>query len=226
MKFSDVLKKLGISLDDDIEIEDDVTNPPAYDEKNKIDNSKDDNKNKKVSNHTIINIASDKNKKEDKTEDKTENNIGGTKDMDYKTIKFNTDTGLFDLSNIDNEDLKNILKLSNDTVINTANKVKINSAINEKLATLKIRKGITVDAVRSLIKMDNITVDDKGAVKGIDDAFDALQKEQTGLFVQRNSTDSSPVLEGYNPVDNKNNGSNNDLEMGLLALSQELTNNN
>lgn len=219
MKMSDVLKKLGINLDENIEIEDEVTDSSTSGSKSESKIKGDEEKNNKANNNVTINVASSK---KDNTKDKDEDTKQEDIEMDYKTIKFDTNTGLFDLGNIENADLKAVLKLANDTVIGTANKVKIDSAFNEKLAGLKIRKGITPDAVKALIKMDNVKVGSDGTVTGLDEAFETLQKEQSGLFVSRNTSESTPVLEGYNPADNKDAGSNNVTDMELLALSQQL----
>lgn len=215
MKLVDLLKKLGINLEDDIDVKDEITDSNTSDSKGGSNINDKDKKENKADNNVTINITDTK--KEDKEEDKQED-----LEMDYKTIKFDVNSGLFDLSNIDNDDLKAVLKLANDTVIGTANQVKINSAFNEKLAGLKIRKGITPDAIKALIKMDNVKVGSDGSVVGLDEAFDTLQKEQSGLFVQRSTPDSTPVLEGYNPADNKDAGSNNVTDMELLSLSQQL----
>lgn len=215
MKLVDLLKKLGINLEDDIDVKDEITDSNTSDSKGGSNINDKDKKENKADNNVTINITDTK--KEDKEEDKQED-----LEMDYKTIKFDINTGLFDLRNIENPDLKEVLKLANDTVIGTANKVKIDSAFNEKLAGLKIRKGITPDAIKALIKMDNVKVGSDGSVVGLDEAFDTLQKEQSGLFVQRSTPDSTPVLEGYNPADNKDAGSNNVTDMELLSLSQQL----
>lgn len=222
MKLVDLLKKLGINLEDDIDVKDEITDSNTSDSKGGSNINDKDKKENKTDNNVTINITDTK--KEDKEEDKQED-----LEMDYKTIKFDTNTGLFDLGNIENPDLKAVLKLANDTVIGTANQVKINSAFNEKLAGLKIRKGITPDAIKALIKMDNVKVGSDGSVVGLDEAFDALQKEQSGLFVQRSTPDSTPVLEGYNPADNKDAGSNNSngiSDSELMALSSALMSTN
>ena len=62
-------------------------------------------------------------------------------------------------------------------------------------------------------------------IKLIDEAFDKLQSEQSGLFVQRNTPESNPMLEGFNPVQNTNdNGSA--LNASLAALSATLSGSN
>lgn len=208
MKLMDIFKNLGV--DPDAEIDD--TSKDTSNLKSADNSDADVNKDKKM--NITINTTNNTSKKDENT--KKEEDI---KEMDYKQIKYDTNTGLFDLSNIDNTDLKNVLQLSNDTVKAMSDKVKIDMAFNEKLAGLKIRKGITPDAVRTLLKMDGVKVDNDKVI-GLDEAFDNLQKEQSGLFVQRNTSDSNPVLEGFNP--SSNNG-NNGLDSALAALASSLT---
>jgi hypothetical protein len=90
------------------------------------------------------------------------------------------------------------------------------------MADVKLHKGITADAIKSLIKMDNVKVGADGKVTGLDEAFENLKKEQSGLFVSRNTPESTPVLEGYNPASGNASGGNNVTDMELMALSQTL----
>jgi hypothetical protein len=68
--------------------------------------------------------------------------------------------------------------------------------------------------------MDNVKVED-GKVTGLDEAFENLQKEQSGLFIQRNQVESNPMLEGFNPANNSNN-KGDALSASLAALSASL----
>ena len=210
MKLIDFLKKLGINVDEEIDVTD------KKEEETKTDTSK-------------VNKDVDK-KEEDKSGDNTSDKKEETKEQKEEVkeepkveLKFDEKTGLFDLKGIEDESIKAVLTKANAYTINTANQVKIDKAFDEKMAGLKIRKGITTDAVRSLVKMDGIKVEGDKVV-GIDEAFDALQKEQSGLFVQRQTAESNPMLEGFNPVQNSNN--NGALDASLAALSASLSGSN
>lgn len=213
MKLQDALKEMGISLDGEF----DETSLATLNSKGKDVLVKEADKKKEASNTININVTGDK--KEDSTDKKQED----TKVADYSKIKFNQDTGLFDLNTVEDDGLKAILQLSNDTVVKTANNVKINDAFNKKMADVKLHKGITADAVKSLIKMDNVKVGADGKVTGLDEAFENLKKEQSGLFVQRGSSidESTPVMEGYHPAGST--GSDNSIDAALAALANELT---
>jgi hypothetical protein len=207
MKLSDILKKLGINIDDEVELADkkeDKTETKTSDEKEVVNNSEVKTEDKK----TV--------EKEEKTEEKVEE----PKEEPKVELIYDENTGLFDTKGIKDESVLAVLTKANNYTINTANKVKIDKAFDEKMSGLKIRKGITPEAVRSLVKMDGIKVEE-GKVVGIDEAFENLQKEQSGLFVQRNTPESNPMLEGFNPVQN-NNDNGSALNASLAALSASL----
>lgn len=171
MKISDFLKALGIDIDKEI-------NDTSKDTSNV------DNKSKKENLDIKDDVTDDK-----KVEDK--------KNME---LKYNENTGLFDLSNIEDESIKSVLKKANDTVKKTANSVKIEKAVDNKLASLKLNDGITIDAVKKLADLSGVKIDSDGNVTGIDEAFDNLAKEQSGLFkVDKKENVSNPMMEGFNP---------------------------
>ena len=211
MKLIDILKKLGINIDDEVELTDkkeEKTETKTSDEKEVVNNSE---------------VKTDETKTEEK-EEKTEEKVDEPKEEPTVELVYDEKTGLFDTKGIKDESVIAVLTKANNYTINTANKVKIDKAFDEKMSGLKIRKGITPEAVRSLVKMDGIKVED-GKVVGIDEAFETLQKEQSGLFVQRNQPESNPMLEGFNPVQNTNdNGSA--LNASLAALSASLSGSN
>lgn len=210
MKLIDFLKKLGINVDEEIDVTD------KKEEETKTDTSK---VNKDVDKEEEDKSGDNTSDKKEETKDKKEE----VKEEPKVELKFDEKTGLFDLKGIEDESIKAVLTKANAYTINTANKVKIDKAFDEKMAGLKIRKGITTDAVRSLVKMDDIKVEGDKVI-GIDEAFENLQKEQSGLFVQRNTPESNPMLEGFNPVQNSNN--NGALDASLAALSASLSGSN
>lgn len=123
--------------------------------------------------------------------------------------KYDVNTGLFDLNGIEDVELRAELKLANDTVKANRNKEIINTAINERLKTANKIDGITDAVITSLIDRSNIKVVD-GVAQGVNEAFDKLISEQKGLFKEVAKTDvkqskttvSSPLTEGFAPVNN------------------------
>lgn len=218
MKLLDLLKKLGLNLEDDIDV---TEKKEEDDKKEKVEDTKDkeeteekeDDKEKNKDNpddkHEILNNSIDKIDKE-------------TKEGIKVKLEFNDKTGLFKTDEIEDVELKSVLEQANSYIITTRNNVAIDRAFNEKLGSLKLRKGITVDLVKKVIDLSNVKVDND-KVSGIDEAFEVLQKENSGLFVQRNTPESSPMLDGFDPANDGVNDTKNSLDTALAELAASLT---
>lgn len=216
MKWSEFFKKIGISLDDEMdETKKETSDVENNNEKNNDNNKDDEQRVNKLDTAQLI-VESIK-------EYENYKNVEDNKEDKKVEIKFDDKTGLFDLNDIEDESIKSVLQQANDYTIKTANNVKIEKAFSEKLSGMKIRKGITNDAIKKLINFENIKVDGDNVI-GMDEAFENLQKEQSGLFVTRQASESNPILEGFNPVQNNDNNVT-DLSSGLAALSASLGNN-
>ena len=218
MKLIDILKKIGIDLDKEVEYADEQTLNSDSKSNNEVvkDKKEKDEVTPKNTKNTVEDI---KNTGEDTKN--TVEDINNTEENKVE-IKFDEKTGLFDLKGIEDNAIKAELQKANDYTIRTANNVKIEKAFNEKLSGLKIRKGITSEVIKKMINFDEVKVDGDNVV-GLDEAFENLQKEQSGLFVQRNQSESNPMLEGFNPVQNTDNSSA--LNASLASLAASLGNN-
>ena len=174
MKMKDILTKIFGDLDADIDLTSESTS--------KVDSvkEKDSGVEKQV-----------EPQKEDETTKQEEETL--------KIPSYDAKTGLFDLGSTDNEELKAVLKIANDTVKNNNNKVIIEKAVNDKLSTTKLNKGITAEAVKTLLNMSNVKVNSEGAVTGLDEAFESLKTSQSGLFEQIDNNKNNPLYEGFNP---------------------------
>lgn len=214
MTVKDLFKKLGINIDDDVVI----------DEGTKDDNK--DGKDTKTNNKDTKEKTDDKENNKDnpknKPSDEIYNSDGRDKEVQKLDIKFDDKTGLFNLEGIEDESVKEVLTRANNYTITTRNNVAIDRAFNDKLSTLKLRKGITTDLVKKVIDLSNVKVDND-KVSGIDEAFEILQKEQSGLFIQKNQPESNPNLEGFNPTDDGTNSNKTGLDAALAGLAASLT---
>lgn len=211
MKLIDILKKIGIDLDEEVNYADEQTLSSDSKSNNEV-----------VEDKKEKDEVTPKDKKETKVEEKdTSEDTKDTEEIKVE-LKFDDKTGLFDLKSIEDADIKAVLQRANDYTVKTANNVKIEKAFNEKLSGLKIRKGITNEVIKKMINFDDVKVD-RDKVIGLDEAFETLQKEQSGLFVQRNQSESNPMLEGFNPV--QNNDSSSALNASLASLAASLGNN-
>lgn len=164
-------------------------------DKSKDDAKKDDStsKNENKTDSTTSNV--DRNIKNDKEEK--------VMAVDYSKL-YNSSTGLFDVSGIEDEGLKAVLKTANKAVKDKSNNEKIEKAISDKLATLKLADGISSNTVLKLLDRSNIKITDDG-VMGVNEAFDSLKSSDSGLFKENKNT-SSPLTEGFNPQNKAANG--------------------
>lgn len=164
-------------------------------DKSKDDAKKDDStsKNENKTDSTTSNV--DRNIKNDKEEK--------VMAVDYSKL-YNSSTGLFDVSGIEDEGLKAVLKTANKAVKDKSNNEKIEKAISDKLATLKLADGISSNTVLKLLDRSNIKITDDG-VTGVNEAFDSLKSSDSGLFKENKNT-SSPLTEGFNPQNKAANG--------------------
>lgn len=195
VKISDFLKKIGIKLEDEIDIAE--------------EQAVDVNKDKNLNNVDVV-------------EDKTNEDIKETVVQEVKkmTPKYDKKTGLFDLTGIEDEALKAVLKESNDTVKANRSAAMINKAVSDKLGTLKLAKGISPELVSGALNRTGIKVDGDNVV-GVDEAFAELQKTNAGLFITESKPASNPMLEGFNPqvvVQSTKNMSN--IDYAMLAISE------
>lgn len=208
MKFAEFLKSIGINTEAEID---------DLDDKHSNDNNSE------------LNLGE---KEKEKADGESQNNIKDNKEENKVELKYDKTTGLFDLSGIEDEGVKAVLTEANNTVKETANRVKIDKAIGEKLGTLNIIKGVTPDAIRSLLDTSKVKVNADGKVVGLDEAVDNLKTAQSGLFVaetkesntSNNNVVSSPVLEGFNPALNGGNPMDNVHSIEeAIALEQSMS---
>ena len=201
MKWSDFFKKLGINMDEEMD--------ETETETGKVD--KEVNENNVVDNVKV---------QETKVEDTTKNNVEVKKMV---IPKYDEKTGLFSgINDIEDEDLKSLLKSVNASVKTKANQEKINNAIKSKMDTLKLIDGVSSDVVMKLLDTNGIKVQDDEVV-GVNEAFDNLVKSQAGLFKANTETkkeEPSPMLEGFSKPMDKNSPFSED-DIIALAYGQE-----
>lgn len=213
MTIKEFLKKLGLDLDADVKDDEDTDNKGDTVEKDESDKKDKGNK----SSPTTLGEYSNINNSQDSTVEKTDDK---PKEEHSMVPKYNTKTGLFDLAGIEDAELKAVLKLANDTVKTNNNKAVIDKAIDNKISTLKLTKGISNNLIKKSLDVTNIKVNDDGQVTGVDEAFDALKKSEAGLFVSENKATlgSNPLLEGFNPVQSGENNTFNSFAEAFSAM--------
>lgn len=212
MTIKEFLKKLGLDLDADVKDDEDTENKSDTVVKDEGDKKDEGNK----SSPPTLGEYSNINNSQDSTVEKTDNK---PKEEHSMVPKYNTKTGLFDLAGIEDAELKAVLKLANDTVKTNNNKAVIDKAIDNKISTLKLTKGISNNLIKKSLDVTNIKVNDDGQVTGVDEAFDALKKSEAGLFISEDTTqNSNPLLEGFNPVQSGENNTFNSFAEAFSAM--------
>lgn len=191
MKFSDILKKLGIDLDSEI----DETSTEALDD-NKVLS-----KNEKV-----------ESKKENET--KQEDKLKEDKVMAFVKPKVDKQ-GLIDITNIEDADLKAFLKELNDSRKTelaerkaAEDKRAVSDGIAKYAAGVKFAEGWSVDDALKLGDFSKV-LNDENMTKEIENAFTNLKTTKATMFVADKETKKteSVLTEGFNPqnVVNSNN---------------------
>ncbi|MDN2612999.1 phage scaffolding protein [Apilactobacillus sp. EABW-1NA] len=143
-------------------------------------------------------VESFKSKYADYDELKTKN-----EELSKQVAKNEKDLKSLSKSTKDNEDLQNTIKSLQDEnkQIKTdfeskISSMKLNSAIDTSLAGHKARN---TKAVKALLDMDNIKLNDKGELEGLDDQIANIEKDNAFMFDKGTNTN-------YEPVGNSNSG--------------------
>lgn len=143
-------------------------------------------------------VESFKSKYADYDELKTKN-----EELSKQVAKNEKDLKSLSKSTKDNEDLQNTIKSLQDEnkQIKTdfeskISSMKLNSAIDTSLAGHKARN---TKAVKALLDMDNIKLNDKGELEGLDDQIANIEKDNAFMFDKGTNTN-------YEPAGNSNSG--------------------
>ena len=143
-------------------------------------------------------VESFKSKYADYDELKTKN-----EELSKQVAKNEKDLKSLSKSTKDNEDLQNTIKSLQDEnkqmktdFESKISSMKLNSAIDTSLAGHKARN---TKAVKALLDMDNIKLNDKGELEGLDDQIANIEKDNAFMFDKGTNTN-------YEPAGNSNSG--------------------
>ena len=109
----------------------------------------------------------------------------------------------------DNDDLSNQLsdlqgkyKTDTESLQDQLNKNKLNSALTETLTAAKVRNP---KAIEGLLNMDDIKLNEKGELVGVNDQLESLKKSDSYLFDEGQK-------QGYNPAGGNGSNDKNDVQ--------------
>ena len=115
------------------------------------------------------------------------------RDKDLKTLKKQAG----DNEELSNEfkELQSKYKQDTENLTKELQQTKLNSAVDSALGKAKVRNS---KAAKALINMDEVKLNDKGEVEGLDDQISSLQKTDGYLFDQGNKEPYQPQGGGGN----------------------------
>jgi len=202
MKWADLLKKLGVSLEDDV---------PTVDEDDK--DAKDKNKDDKDKGG-----ASEKDtNKEDETGDTGDTgDTGGTGDTGpaVEAGWFNLETLEIDETKIHNDEVLKAVKLIKEQLEEKKLQADIDAKLTEHLKGRKLN--VKIETIKKNLDYSKIKRGEDGKIEGILEAIKELEKDEPGFFNinggQDNEEDEyededNPLFEAFNPTgDTDSNG--------------------
>lgn len=113
-----------------------------------------------------------------KTNESLQNQIA-ERDKDLKTLK--KQAGNNEELNNQLKELQSKYKQDTESLTKELQQTKLNSAVDSALGKAKVRN---TKAAKALLNMDNVTLNDKGELEGLDDQISSLQKSDGYLFDQ------------------------------------------
>lgn len=127
-----------------------------------------------------------------KTNESLQNQIA-ERDKDLKTLKKQAG----DNEELSNEfkELQSKYKQDTENLTKELQQTKLNSAVDSALSKAKVRNS---KAAKALINMDEVRLNDKGELEGLDDQISSLQKTDGYLFDQGNKEPYQPQGGGGN----------------------------
>ena len=201
MKLSTVLKKLGINVDDDIELDDAITQTKQQSEGNNDVAA-------------LVGLVNTLISQQSSPQTQQQVNQGNAdlvklaamlspllKDNSqpkalYEEGFYNNETGEFDIGKITDEGLKNALSdFTSKQAAKDTQRI-IDAAYNEELSKRSL--AMDKELFRKVIDLSKVTVSD-GKVTGMTEAFDALKDK--GVY---KAQPGSPLTQGFKPVENPN----------------------
>ncbi|WCG34760.1 phage scaffolding protein [Companilactobacillus farciminis] len=99
-------------------------------------------------------------------------------------------------------DLQDKYKTDTTNLNNQLSQTKLNGALNETLAAAKVRNP---KAIKGLLNMDDIKLNEKGELVGVNDQIDSLKKSDAYLFDEGQK-------QGYNPAGGDGSDDKNDVQ--------------
>jgi hypothetical protein len=195
MKLADILKlAFGSKLDEEIDLDNDVDkdnkDESTVDKKEDVDksNADDDKKEEETSDKEYV-----EDNKEEATEEKTEEVIKIFEDGWYDET-----SGNVNLEKIKNEEALEAIKLLTGKYQAEKDARLISDSLNDEIKNYSLN--VSEDTLRKVLDTSGVKINEEGKVVGVKEALESLKKSEPGFFKDKEK-ESSPLNEGFNPVD-------------------------
>lgn len=201
-KLSEVLKLVfGSKLDEEIDLDLNETSTNTDDDPSKKDEST-NSENKEDDKSDSKEVEKKDNTSEKKDNKDVETDV--TKVDNTEVIKlfedgwFDETTGKVDFDKIKNEEALSAIKVLTGKYQAEKEQRLINDSLNDTLKEYSLN--VSEDTLRKVLDTSGVKIDDEGKVVGVKEALESLKKSEPGFFKDKEK-ESSPLNEGFNPVD-------------------------
>lgn len=215
MKLIDVLNSLfGAKLEEEI----DIVDSSSTDTNKNNDSTKTEETVESESNNKTV--ESNNEQSENKTEGIKNENLQEENKEDNMAVIFEDgwiDTsGKISFDKIKDEAVSAEIKKLYDIIEAERGQRAISDSLNASLKDYQLN--VSVDTLRKVIDLSGVKIDENGTVNGIKEALEALKTTEPGFFKNK-ETESSPLNEGFNPVERKSTMTED--EIVALAYGQD-----
>lgn len=134
----------------------------------------------------------------DQVNKNTDNTDEGGKNMPiFEDGWFNSESGLVDETKIKNTEALAAIKLLTERYQAERNQRAIYDSVTDVLKDYSL--SVSDGTIRKNLDLSNVSFDKDGKVIGVKEAVESLKTAEPGLFKDKDN--SSPILEGFNPVE-------------------------
>ena len=146
----------------------------------------------------------------DQVNKNTDNNdVGGENMPIFEDGWFNSESGLVDESKIKNPEALEAIKMLTGMYQAERNQRAIYDSVTDVLKDYSL--SVSDGTIRKILDLSNVTFDKDGKVIGVKEAVENLKTAEPGFFKDKDKDNSSPILEGFNPVEKSTTITEDDL---------------
>lgn len=222
MTLMDILKQLlGSKVDEEVEITETTTKQEET--KEDAPDNKDTTISDKGEKENIDNGVDDKKEDTPKNKDsvvdnKTDTSESGGENMAlFEEGWFNSETGEVDESKIKNPEALAAIQTLTARVKQEKEQRMIADSLSEELKNYSLN--VSEDTLKKVLDMTNVKIDKENKVVGVKEALEALKTTEPGFFKDKEK-ESSPLNEGFNPVEKRGTDNVNSFSQAFKLMEE------